>query len=274
MRKALILLLLASVAAPAFASTEANDREGRRGNRGDRAERAEKSEESERVERAARPERPERPAPRAERSDGERPAAVRHQLRERRIDRVGDGDAAPATAPAVVQLSGAPERARDRRTRDRVRENGSTVIQERNRNGAEVIRDRIAGRDSRPVSRIPRPGTQPPIAAAARRLVNHHWRGDWRNDRRYDWRRHRSRYSSLFNFGFYRDPFGWGYQPFSIGWRMWPSYYSHSYWLNDPWQYRLPYAPAGYRWIRYYNDAILVDTWDGQVVDVIRNFFW
>jgi len=78
----------------------------------------------------------------------------------------------------------------------------------------------------------------------------------------------------LFNFGFYRDPFGWGYQPFSIGWRMWPSYYSQSYWLNDPWQYRLPYAPPGYRWIRYYDDAILVDTWDGQVVDLIRDFFW
>ena len=273
MRKALVLLLLASVAAPAFASTEDNDRQGRRGERAERAERAEKSEEGERVERAARPERPERPerpAPRAERSGDERPESVRHQLRERRIDRVDDGDA----APAIVRRSNAPDNVRDRRARERFRENGPTVIQERNRNGAEVIRDRLAGRDSRPVSRIPRQGTQPPISAAARRLVNHHWRGDWRNDRRYDWRRHRSRYSSLFNFGFYRDPFGWGYQPFSIGWRMWPSYYSRSYWLSDPWQYRLPYAPPGYRWIRYYDDAILVDTWDGQVVDVIRNFFW
>ena len=29
----------------------------------------------------------------------------------------------------------------------------------------------------------------------------------------------------------------------------------------------LPYAPPGYRWIRYYDDALLVDTWDGTVVD-------
>jgi Ni/Co efflux regulator RcnB len=38
--------------------------------------------------------------------------------------------------------------------------------------------------------------------------------------------------------------------------------------------YRLPYAPAGYVWIRYWNDALLVDTWSGQVVDMIPNFFW
>jgi Ni/Co efflux regulator RcnB len=55
---------------------------------------------------------------------------------------------------------------------------------------------------------------------------------------------------------------------------MWPSYYRSSYWLNDPWRYRLPYAPPGYRWIRYYDDALLVDTWDGTVVDVIYGFFW
>ena len=72
----------------------------------------------------------------------------------------------------------------------------------------------------------------------------------------------------------YYDPFGWGYQPYSIGWRMWPSYYRSNYWLNDPGQYRLPYAPPGTRWIRYYDDAILIDMWSGQVVDVIYNFFW
>jgi len=27
-------------------------------------------------------------------------------------------------------------------------------------------------------------------------------------------------------------------------------------------------------WVRYWNDAVLVDTWTGQVVDVVHNFFW
>lgn len=273
MRKALILLLLASAAAPAFASTEADGRIGRR----DRAERAALSDDGERAQRPARVERAERPA-RAERVEraehSGRREAVRPQLRERLAPR-GDyrGSVAPAVAPAAIQASDAPDSVRDWRRRERFRENSPTVIQERNRNGAEVIRDRAARR-APAISRIPRQGTQPPARTTGRRYANFRWRDDWRSDRRYDWRSHRRRYGSLFHFGFYRDPFGWGYQPFSIGWRMWPSYYSRSYWLDDPWQYRLPYAPPGYRWIRYYDDAILVDTWDGQVVDVIRNFFW
>jgi Ni/Co efflux regulator RcnB len=36
----------------------------------------------------------------------------------------------------------------------------------------------------------------------------------------------------------------------------------------------MPYAPPGYRWIRYYDDLVLVDTWDGRVADVIYDFFW
>jgi hypothetical protein len=126
------------------------------------------------------------------------------------------------------------------------------------------------------VSRIPREGTQPPLRASSKtsRHIDHHWRGDWRSDHRYNWREHRRRHRSLFRFGFYVDPFGWRYRPYSIGWRMWPSYYRSSYWLNDPWRYRLPYAPPGYRWIRYYDDLVLVDTWDGRVADVIYDFFW
>lgn len=61
---------------------------------------------------------------------------------------------------------------------------------------------------------------------------------------------------------------------FGIGWRLWPNYYSSAYWINDPGMYRLPPAPPGTRWIRYYNDALLVDTWTGEVIDVIHNIFW
>ena len=43
------------------------------------------------------------------------------------------------------------------------------------------------------------------------------WSSDWRRDNRYDWRRHRSRYSSLFRLGRYYDPYSYGYRRFSIG---------------------------------------------------------
>jgi hypothetical protein len=137
-------------------------------------------------------------------------------------------------------------------------------------------RESIGNRRAPIVSRVPREGTQPPRPAAARpsRLGSSHWNHNWQSNHRYDWRDHRRHHRSLFHLGFYFDPFGWGYRPYSIGWRLWPSYYRSTYWLHDPWMYRLPYAPPGYRWIRYYDDAILVDTWDGTVVDVIYNFFW
>jgi hypothetical protein len=124
------------------------------------------------------------------------------------------------------------------------------------------------------VSPVPRAGTQPPPPTQPRYRAAPQWNTGWRNNSRYDWRNWRNRHRSLFHFGFYYDPFGWGYQPYSIGWRLWPSYYSSNFWINDPWQYRLPYAPPGTRWVRYYDDALLVDMWSGQVVDVIYNFFW
>jgi hypothetical protein len=129
------------------------------------------------------------------------------------------------------------------------------------------------------VSNVPREGTQPPQRATRQwsgRNQGHwngNWNGNWRNDHRYNWQDRRRHHRSLFRLGVYFDPFGWGYQRYSIGWRLWPNYYSSNYWFN-PTQYGLPYAPPGYQWVRYYDDALLVDTWSGQVVDVIYSFFW
>lgn len=125
------------------------------------------------------------------------------------------------------------------------------------------------------VSNTPHQGTQPPLRVENRsRDRSHNWSTSWRNDRRYDWQDWRRHHRSNFHLGLYFDPFGWSYQPWQIGWRLWPNYYSSRYWISDPYEYRLPYAPPGYRWIRYYDDAILVDTFTGEAVDVIHNFFW
>ena len=149
-------------------------------------------------------------------------------------------------------------------------DNGS--LREQRRDIPGVFRNRVPI-----VSSTPREGTQPPLRLERRHtdsVLHSDWRNRWRNDHRYDWRDHRRHHRSIFHLGLYFDPFGWSYQPYQIGWRLWPSYYSSRYWINDPWQYRLPYAPPGYVWIRYWDDAILVDTWSGEVVDVIPNFFW
>ena len=102
------------------------------------------------------------------------------------------------------------------------------------------------------------------------------WDNGWRNDRRYDWRANRNTYRNLYSPGRYYAPRGWsyGYRPFSSGIFMDSMFYSNNYWLDDPYAYRLPPAYGSMRWIRYYDDALLVDTRDGYVVDVIRGFFF
>jgi hypothetical protein len=100
------------------------------------------------------------------------------------------------------------------------------------------------------------------------------WDSSWRRDRSYDWRRYRSRYNSVYDLSNYYDPYRSHYRRFSIGFSLWPSYYSSRYWLHDPWQYRLPPAYGPYRWVRYYDDALLVNIYTGRVVDVEYGFFW
>jgi hypothetical protein len=99
------------------------------------------------------------------------------------------------------------------------------------------------------------------------------WNRDWRNDRRYDWRRYRDQHRSIFRLGIYYDPFGYGYRSFDVGYRLQPLYFGQQYWI-DPALYGLPYPPPGTQWVRYWDDALLVDMYSGEVVDEIRGFFW
>jgi len=108
-----------------------------------------------------------------------------------------------------------------------------------------------------------------------RRADNRNWNRGWRNDRRYDWQRWRYSNRNAYRLPAYYAPYrGWNYNRFSIGFMLQPLFYSQRYWIGDPWQYRLPAAPYGTQWVRYYNDVLLVDVYTGEVVDVIYDFFW
>jgi Ni/Co efflux regulator RcnB len=101
------------------------------------------------------------------------------------------------------------------------------------------------------------------------------WNRSWRNDRRYDWQRYRYSNRSLFRSPYYAPyGYGYGYNRLSIGLILDPIFFGQNYWIGDPWQYRLPAAPYGTQWVRYYNDVLLVDVYTGEVVDVIYDFFW
>ena len=102
------------------------------------------------------------------------------------------------------------------------------------------------------------------------------WNREWRGDRRYNWQGYRNQYRDNYRQPRYYNPYGYGYgyQRHGIGIYLNSLFFSSRYWINDPYQYRLPAAPYGYRWIRYYDDVLLVDQRSGYVVDVIHNFFW
>jgi hypothetical protein len=102
------------------------------------------------------------------------------------------------------------------------------------------------------------------------------WSNNWRRDSRYDWSGYRRVNRDYYRLPAYRPQSGWsyGYNRFSIGLFLGGPLYSNSYWIDDPYSYRLPPAYGTLRWVRYYNDALLVDIRDGYVVDVINDFFW
>ena len=101
------------------------------------------------------------------------------------------------------------------------------------------------------------------------------WNRTWRNDNRYDWQRYRTTNRNAYHIGRYYSPYrNYSYRRLSIGFGLDSLFYSSRYWINDPWQYRLPEAYGPYRWVRYYDDALLVDIYSGEVVDVIYDFFW
>jgi len=101
------------------------------------------------------------------------------------------------------------------------------------------------------------------------------WNRGWRNDNRYNWSYWRSQNRNRYRLSPYYSPYrNWSYRRFSIGLFLDSLFYNQRYWIGDPYQYRLPPAPYGTQWVRYYNDVLLVDIYTGEVVDAIYDFFW
>lgn len=287
MRKISLFLFLATSAMPAMAQ---------RGDDGDRqSRRASQSEQSEsRSQRAERPQRAER----AERREArQQPPQVQV---EPQVQQQGDGARSERIERfqqrQVQQQQGEGSR-RDRLQRYQQQVQQQQQVQDGGRNERlERLRQRQleAGQMAESGAFAPRerrirtiPATRPELGQTGPTRdvrVDHRryrdrdgrnrWSNHWRTDHRYDWRRHRDRNRSIFRIGFYYDPFGYSYRRFGIGSYLYPNYYQSNYWINDPWQYRLPPAYGPYRWVRYHSDALLIDIYTGEVVDVIHGFFW
>lgn len=87
-----------------------------------------------------------------------------------------------------------------------------------------------------------------------------------------DWRTYRNSNRGIYARGNWRAPFA--YNRFRPGARIGASYYGPRYVISDPWRYRLPPVGAYQRWVRHYDDVLLIDTRRGTVVRVIPGFYW
>lgn len=95
---------------------------------------------------------------------------------------------------------------------------------------------------------------------------------DGRNWGRNDWRGYRDTNRSIYRGGNWNSSYR--YQTFRPGVRIGVGYFAPRYYINDYGRYRLPRPGYNQRWVRHYNDVLLVDVRRGYVIDVIRNFYW
>jgi len=101
------------------------------------------------------------------------------------------------------------------------------------------------------------------------------WNTGWHGDARYDWAGWRASHRALFHPGFYYPPGGgYAYAPIEVGALLAAAFLTEQYWIEDPSLYHLPPAWGPYRWVRYYNDILLVDIDTGEVVEVVSDVFW
>ncbi|MGD9810809.1 MAG: RcnB family protein [Sphingobium sp.] len=87
-----------------------------------------------------------------------------------------------------------------------------------------------------------------------------------------DLRDYRRAHRNVYQRGNWQAPFR--YHRWEVGNRMNRGYYGSRYIINDPWRYRLPRATGHLRWIRHYDDVLLVNLYSGQVITAYHNFFW
>jgi Ni/Co efflux regulator RcnB len=80
--------------------------------------------------------------------------------------------------------------------------------------------------------------------------------------------------SRKFRGGYYRKPSGWYYRRWGYGQILPFAFFARDYWLNDYYAYDLPVPPYGYEWVRYGDDAILVDTRTGMILQVQYGVFY
>ena len=105
-----------------------------------------------------------------------------------------------------------------------------------------------------------RPGQRPPDWQAHRNFDRGQWTRNYYAQRQYHWRP-------------YVYPRGWFARHWAFGMILPRLFWAQQYWITDYWDFGLPNPPYGYVWVRYDNDALLVDVETGGVLQAIYGLF-
>jgi Ni/Co efflux regulator RcnB len=84
---------------------------------------------------------------------------------------------------------------------------------------------------------------------------------------------HNYKAARSFSIGPYHRPAGWAAHRWAYGQILPRAYWAQSYVLADYWLFALEVPPAGCEWVRDDDDAILVDTSTGQIIQVEYGVF-
>jgi len=77
-----------------------------------------------------------------------------------------------------------------------------------------------------------------------------------------------------YRLGEYRWPRGFSYQRWTYGQFLPSIFFGQDSWLYDYGDYGLGYPPPGTAWVRYGPDALLIDRYTGQIVEVVYGVFY
>jgi Ni/Co efflux regulator RcnB len=79
--------------------------------------------------------------------------------------------------------------------------------------------------------------------------------------------------SHRFHWRSYMRPRGWYAHRWTYGERLPRSFWVRDYWVSDWWMFDLARPPYGYEWVRYGDDALLVNIYTGEVLEVVYDLF-
>src|SRR6185312_7134484 len=97
-------------------------------------------------------------------------------------------------------------------------------------------------------------------------------RGSWQG--RFNRRNVEARHHYRYRGDAWRWPSGHSYRRWTFGMTLPSLFWGSNYWISDYSYYGLAYPPPGTVWVRYGNDAILIDRYSGEILEVVYGQFY